>query len=429
MALETLVASAEASLIGSVLIEPKIVGEMMMRIRPEDFADNDLRHIYQAVRSVWSNSGNIDAVTVCAAAGSDKQPIIAKCMVETPTAASWEEYADIVSRAARLRRIQSAALRVTCASTLEDAEAAVSDINRNMAERSSVEITSYAQGIRELYMRQCAGKRSQYLKWGMRQLDGMLCVEKGDFVVIAGYPSAGKTMLATQFASAFAAEHKVGFFSYETSKSKLFDRMAAQNAKIRFDSIKNFSLSKDQFGDLYQHMLNADKLQPNFDFIAAAGMTTADIRAISTARRYDIIMIDYLQIVNGSDGEGSYERVTATSAQLQRFARSTGTTVIALSQLSRPDKGTKSKSPRLSDLRGSGQIEQDADVVMTLYLANESDRSGPRNLDVLKNRDGECGWIKLVFNPEHMRLAPEVKHDPPKSDRRARYKRDEEDEE
>ena len=109
MVLETLIASAEASLIGSVLIEPKIVGEMMMRVRPEDFADAELRHVYQAVRSVWSSGGNVDAVTVCAAAGSDKQPVIARCMMDTPSAASWEEYADIVSKAARLRRIQTAA--------------------------------------------------------------------------------------------------------------------------------------------------------------------------------------------------------------------------------------------------------------------------------------------------------------------------------
>ena len=427
MVLETLIASAEASLIGSVLIEPKIVGEMMMRVRPEDFADAELRHVYQAVRSVWSSGGNVDAVTVCAAAGSDKQPVIARCMMDTPSAASWEEYADIVSKAARLRRIQSAAGRVIGASTIEEAESAVAEINRNMAERGRAEITGMVDGIQQLYAGLMSMEKPRYLKWGIRQLDMQLYAEPGDFIIIAGYPSAGKTMLATQFALELSKEYRVGFFSLETSQKKLYARIAAQDGKIPFGAIKNRSLNKDQWKDVYQYMTDIKNRRPNLDVIEASGMTVADVQAISTARRYDVVFIDYLQIMEGSGDAGSYDRTTGISIRLHTFARSTGTTVIALSQLSRPEKGSK-RRPRLSDLRSSGQIEQDADIVMALSLKDDKERSGPRFLDVLKNKEGECGCVSLVFNPEFMRLAPEAKYSGPPRDRRAR-RRDEEDDE
>lgn len=427
MALESLIASAEASLIGAVLIEPKIVGEMMMRVHPEDYADDELRHIYQAIRSVWSEGGNIDAVTVCAAAGSDKQPIIARCMMDTPTAASWEEYAEIVSKAARLRRIQTAAGRVSVAATLEDAEAAVEEINRNMAERDRAEITGFLEGIQNLYISLMQQNKQKYLKWGIRQLDAQLYVGSGDFVIIAGAASAGKTMLATQFALELAKECRVGFFSLETSSQKIYARAVAQLGQVPFGAIKRGELSKQQWKDFCQLISNSQQKKLPFDVIRAAGMSVADIRAISAARRYDIVFIDYLQLMSGTGDDGSYERTTAVSIALHTFAQSTGTTVIALSQLSRPEKGSK-RRPRLSDLRGSGQIEQDADVVMALSLKSNEERSGPRFLDILKNKEGECGCVSLAFDPEHMRLAP-MSNRPAPPDRRARSKTEEDEDE
>ena len=187
MALDSLIASAEASIIGSVLIEPAIVGELMQTVHPEDFSNAELRRVYEAVRAVWLESGNIDAVTVCAAAGSDTQPVIARCMIETPSAASWTEYAKIVKDAARLRRMQTSAMRIVSASTLRDAELAAEDLNRSAIARSGVQITSMTDGIERLYKELCAGNKPQYLKWGMPQLDYQLFTELGDFIILAGY--------------------------------------------------------------------------------------------------------------------------------------------------------------------------------------------------------------------------------------------------
>lgn len=419
---DSLIASAEASVIGSVLIEPEIVGELMQTLRPEDFAKPMLRRIFEAVRTVWLSEKCIDAVTVCATAGEDTRPLIAQCMVDTPSATAWVEYAAIVKDAARLRKMQAAAMKVAAASTLQEAEVAADELNRNAIARSDVQITSMTEGVQRIYKELCAGNKPQYLKWGMPQLDYRLYVEPGDFVVLAGYPSAGKTMLATQFAVTLSKSHRVGFFSLETSAVKLYARMIAQDAGIEFAPMKNHNLSREQFGVLYRYLTTVTANRPNLDVIDAAGMTVEDIQAISTAKRYDVVFIDYLQIVGGTGDNGSYERATAVSIALHTFARRTETAVIALSQLSRPEKGAK-RRPRLSDLRSSGQIEQDADVVMALSLKDDSDRSGPRFLDVLKNKEGECGCVSMVFDPEHIRMLPEVKHYQPQSrDRRARYR-------
>lgn len=423
---DSLIASAEASVMGSVLIEPEIVGELMQTLRPEDFANPMLRRIFEAVRQVWLNEKCIDAVTVCAAAGEDTRPLIAQCMVDTPSATAWKEYAEIVKDAARLRRMQTAAMKVAAASTLQEAEAAADELNRNAIARSDAQITSMTEGVQRIYKELCAGNKPQYLKWGMPQLDYRLYVEPGDFVVLAGYPSAGKTMLATQFAVALSKSHRVGFFSLETSAAKLYARIIAQDAGIEFAPMKNHNLSREQFGVLYRYLTTVTANRPNLDVIDAAGMTVEDIQAISTAKRYDVVFIDYLQIVGGTGDNGSYERATAVSIALHTFARRTETAVIALSQLSRPEKGAK-RRPKLSDLRSSGQIEQDADVVMALSLKDDNDRSGPRFLDVLKNKEGECGCVSMIFEPEHIRMLPEIKHYQPQSrDRRARYREEDE---
>ena len=140
----------------------------------------------------------------------------------------------------------------------------------------------------------------------MPQLDYRLYVEPGDFVVLAGYPSAGKTMLATQFAVTLGKERRVGFFSLETSAAKLYARIIAQDAGIEFAPIKNHNLSRDQFGELYRYLTSVTANRPDLDVIDAAGMTVEDIQAISTAKRYDVVFIDYLQIVGGTGENGWY---------------------------------------------------------------------------------------------------------------------------
>ncbi len=142
-------------------------------------------------------------------------------------------------------------------------------------------------------------------------------------------------------------------------------------------------------------LFEAQKLE----FIPAAGSTVADIGAFARSRRYEIIYIDYVQLIAGDESRGLVAKNTAISQGLHTLAQSTGITVVGLAQLSRPSKDGAAKAPRMNALRESGQYEQDADIIMLLYREDETDLSGPnRRLDVAKNKEGELGGIDLAFD-------------------------------
>ena len=208
-------------------------------------------------------------------------------------------------------------------------------------------------------------------------------------VVLGGYPSDGKTALALQFAFGIGKSHRVGFFSYESTRDKLFDRTVSRAAMLSYTKIKRNQLTEADYRDLLE--LRPQLTAPQLTLIDAAGMTVLDIQAYSQAHRYDVVFVDYLQKIAAPRGtrQSDFERVSAISSSLQQFGRITGTTVVALSQLSRPDRDAKTnkiRPPVLSDLRSSGQIEQDADVVLFLHREDYDDKQSNRILKIAKNK-------------------------------------------
>lgn len=168
--------------------------------------------------------------------------------------------------------------------------------------------------------------------------------------------------------------------------------------------------------------------RPQVTLIDAAGMTVLDIQAYSQAHRYEVVIIDYLQKIKAPKGQrmSEYDRVTAISSDLQQFGRITGTTVVALSQLSRPDRDAKSRKirpPVLSDLRASGQIEMDADVVLFIYREDYDDKDSKRILKIAKNKEGEAlDWVRFRFDGDlqtFTRIAPQQDEPPAKKERQA----------
>lgn len=415
--------SAEAALVGSVLFEPKIVGDVMIRVKPEDFDDSDLRTVYSAVRAVWQQGRPVDPVTVRDLAGAQYEELIRSCMVASPTAANWKAHADIVCKNARLRRMKAAADKILNAMDVEETSAPIAELNRCTAERPAAQIVSLSDGLAELYSRLCAQTPPSYVKFGIPAVDGRTYKELGDVVVIAGEPSSGKTLFATQIALELCRSYRVGLFSFETKPPKLYARMLAQATGIPFADIKRSTVEEDDCGKIIGFANNAACAGHSLDVISAAGMSVTDVRAIALAQRYQVVILDYLQIIAGENrrGEKEYDRVTEASMALHTFAASTGTMVIELSQLSR-DKNSKDRRPRLSDLRSSGQIEQDADLVLALSLVSQKERSGNRYLDILKNKEGSCGMLELSFDPERMTMLPVSKrHEPGNYSRREKY--------
>ncbi len=183
--------------------------------------------------------------------------------------------------------------------------------------------------------------------------------------------------------------------------------MLANLAGIGLDAIQDNRLSDD---DWSRYAMQSDSTTVAFDAIAAAGMTVDDIRADALANRYSVIYIDYLQLISPGRRNSNFSRfdeVSEISRDLQRLAKTTGITVVALSQMTRPAADKKGNAPRptMHNLRESGQIEQDADVIMLIYREDQKDIRAPRFLDVAKNKEGRTGQFTLTFDGAHQRFS------------------------
>lgn len=393
---------ARQSVLGSILISPQIVVDVVQQLTQEDFGPGALGNVYAGICRLFSRGKPVDPVTVLAEVGNEYEQLLKELMIVTPTAANWEAYAEIIRDAVQLGKLQAAAMQIVGAADLAEARKSAENLSLLLAQRNSLRIVSFADGIREFYERQSKHLTPNYLRWSFRPLDENLFAEPGDLIVLGGYPSAGKTLLAAQFAYEMATAQckRVGIFSLETSDRKLYDRVATYAADLDFDAVKSARLSDSELDTVAALGARDDRVQ--LDVIPVSGVSPMDIRAVSLSRRYDVIFIDYLQLLNSS-GRDRYEKITNISLALKQLGRDTGITVVALSQLSRPEKGRRS-APTLASLRESGQIEQDADIVMLLYLEDEENPSGNRTLNVAKNKDGELGHFRLGFYPKNMKF-------------------------
>ncbi|MGI5963653.1 MAG: replicative DNA helicase [Lawsonibacter sp.] len=398
---------AQRSVIGSLILDaPHVAGIVMHRTRPEDYT-GECRTIFEACRELFQAGKPIDATTVRARVGKEYTSLLVQLMEETPTAANVETYIDLALEQAKLAKLQGLALAMAGCVTLENAQKLVAQANRIVGDRPGVKIVNVEQGLLDFYERQRMS--ANLVPWGLERVDGTLRCEYGDFVVLGGYPSAGKTALSLQLAWAQAKDKRVGYFSLETKPEKIIDRTVTAVCGVDFDRIKAHKLNDVDWREIEYR--STAMVGRKLEIIQAGGLSVVDIQALSLAGRYDIIYIDYLQLVAAEDRRRSdFEQVTQISKDLHTMAQTTGITVCALSQLSRPQKGgEQEKAPGLHSLRQSGQIEQDADGVMLLYKEEPKNPRSRRCLKIAKNKDGEAGGIAyLVFDGAHQRFQESV---------------------
>lgn len=407
---------AQASVLGSMLISPEIVGEVLTSLSPEDFSEPLGVELYKAIRQLYLDGNKIDAVTALNAMGGpseSRRDYLLGAMDRTPTAANFREYVSIVREQAKLTKLQQMGFSLAGADMdLARARELVERMQGLLADRKGVESMSMEQGIVRFY--ENLDRKPEYLPWGIDFLDEGLTAERGDFIVLGGYPSDGKTALALYLAYQQAATHRVAFFSLETHNDKLFNRLYSSVAQVSGKKIKHRDLSQT---DYYNLERKAEEVRGrNLHLIKASSMTVDDIRAYTLARQFDVIYIDYLTLIP-DPGKTEYDQATNISKGLHRLAQDHGVTVVALSQLSRPDSGAP-KPPTLSSLRSSGQIEQDADIVMFIYREEPGRLRSRRVLRVAKNKEGETGQIPLIFNGDTQTF--KVDHYRPVDDRPAR---------
>ena len=414
----------EAALLGSLLIEPELAGAIFERVRTEDFLDASLRHLAEAARSLWLERRPVDPVTVQARAGDEYNALLAEVMRSTPTAANWESYADAVRDRSRLQSFRNVAFQVLDCRTAEEARQLLAGAQGLLAETPGMRVIPYVELMQGLIDRINAEEAPDLIDWGFPALNQKLLISHGRFVVLAAESSVGKTALALQLAVGMARGGKrVGFFSLETSGADAADRIAANTAGVSLPALKKKRLKPEAAARIIDAATRDARIR--LDMIEAAGSSVDDIRALTLARGYDVIFVDYVQLINaGGSGDEPSNQVRSISMGLHTMALQLGVTVIGLSQVTPPPRGKDGKRPELSrdNLRESRQLIHDAEAILIMDLSDLKDYGSDRILKVDKNKDGPCGRMTLRFEPQHMRFvyeSPQAKMERKREEARA----------
>ena len=400
--------SAEASVIGSMLIEPGCVPELMQELTAEDFTDGTLRLYFETIRRNFLQRIPLDIVTVVSSlgVGEEAQNRHASKMVDlmtmTPTAANCLYYARIIRDRRQLRQIQAACAAAAQGKTLEDARELLTKAAGLLVQKQADRDKGYGDLIAELVSRQDKTE-PDYLDWGIAALNGKLHAGPGRFIILGADSSVGKTALALQFALKISEKKRVGFFSYETTLADATDRLMANDADVSLGRLKGKHLTDEEMDAILEAGERSEKRQ--LRILETARYTVEDIRAKTIARGFEVIFVDYVQMIPTRKRD-RYEAVTEISIGLHALAQELGVTVIGLSQVTVPETDKKGRRRYISkeDLRESRQLKQDADVILMLDLVDPTVRSGDRVLQIEKNRDGPLAHLYLSFDPSRMRF-------------------------
>ena len=390
---------AQVAVIGSMMIDERCIGEVMEQASPELFSNDTLRHIFEVTRDLWLERKAVDPVIVCGELGSDSYAeTLAECMRVTPTAAYVLEYVEVMRKHARLAIYQDAARRILYECDSADAAAKVWDeLGRVRMRAEKARCVPLQEAIGRYLDRMNDDTPPDYLSFGIKQLDRLLHVGRGKFVILGADSSAGKTALALQFAYHFAeCGKKVCFFSLETDAETLTDRLMAETqvADINLPRTKLKALTTADYKRATDAGIKSARVPL---WLHDSAETVDEIRTWTVQEGFDVIVVDYLQLLS-AEGEKRWDIVTNISMQLHRMAQKLGVTVLALSQVTPSQKGAKLT---MDDLRECRQLKHDADVIMILERCEEF--ANGRSLTIAKNKDGKRNQgMKLSFDPEHM---------------------------
>lgn len=425
---------AEQSVLGAMLIEKEAIIKVMEILNPEDFYRESHRVIYQAALSLANRSEAVDIITITEQLRKDDKleavggiSYVTSLANAIPTAANVGHHARIVEEKALLRGLITTATHI--AGMGYDANEEVEQI-LDQAEKMIMGVSGRKAGpgftpIREIISKAMSKIEELYqskggitgLPTGFKDLDRLTSgLQPSDLILVAARPSMGKTAFTLNIAQHVALREKkaVAFFSLEMSKEQLVQRMicaeaAIDSAKLRIGDLADSDWPKlvNACNRLYEAPLFIDD---------TAGITVAQMR--SKARRLKIehglrlIVIDYLQLMQGSGGKNSENRqqeISEISRSLKALARELNVPIIALSQLSRGVEARQSKKPMLSDLRESGSLEQDADIVSFLYREDyynpETDNKNITEVIVAKHRNGPVDTVRLFFHKQFTRFS------------------------
>lgn len=391
---------AEQAVIGDILLDAAaVLPEALLELAPEDFENASLREIFTACRELYMGGKPVDAVTVLNAVGPGYREIVLAAAESVPSVKNYSAYIRIVRNAAKLRAAAAAAETLLEDlqenSDVEHCRENAAEILRALDDRTVDEAVSAKEGL--LNFLDSLDKPRTCITTGFGLVDKYLFIEPGDYIVIGGRPSSGKTAFTLQMMLHMAERWPTTYFSLETRPDKLYDRIVACHNRVNLADIKRRTLPDDELSRITAGSDAFFRL--HFHVVPAAGWSVEQIRAKTVQLGAKIIFVDYIGLVHG-DARTNYERVTQISMQLHTLAQQLGVVVIALSQLSRSD------DLGMASLRDSGQIEQDADAILLLDRAKDTEQkdNGRRTLVIAKNKEGRLGRIEFNLDGARQRF-------------------------
>lgn len=423
---------AEKSVLGGIFLKPDIFGDVVEILHPNDFYKNGHKLIYEAMRDIYNSGTGIDPIVVVNKLKKNEkfdelvgEQLLFDIISDVPTAANIIEYAKIVKEKATLRRLGEVGTKIVelayegyeeVDNILDKAEGMIFKISENV---DSKDLVSLKDVIAQEFVRlekvyQNKGVATG-ISSGFSDFDQMTSgFHPSDLIILAARPAMGKTAFALNLALNAAMKSKKGvlLFSLEMSSSQLLQRFLSIEAGIGLQKIRNGFLDPDDWGKLGLASMKLSNSEINIADLP--NVNVLEIRAIArrlkAAGKLDMIIIDYLQLIKGNStrGDNRQQEISEISRALKGIARELDIPIIALSQLSRATEQRADRRPMLSDLRESGAIEQDADMVMFLYRDDyyneDSEDKGLTEVIIGKQRNGPVGTIKLRFFHEYTRF-------------------------
>jgi replicative DNA helicase len=423
---------AEESVLGAMMVSQTAVDAVLdVRLEPDDFYRPRHRVIHQAIRELDNRGEAIDALTVAELLRTEGRleevggvEVVSGLAASTPVPGNAGHYAQIVRQNALLRRLLAASQQIQGSihgreaeprELVERAEKLLFDVARDdQASEFSALGDILVHETERLEKLANGESKMTGTPSGFRQLDEMTGgFQPGNLIVLASRPAMGKSSLVCNFAEnvAWKAKLPVAFFSLEMSETELAHRFIASRARISSDRLRKGQVSKE-----WSKVLRAcnELAEAPLWIDDSSDLSMMDLRA--KARRLQsssgglgLVIVDYIQLMRPDDPRASrVEQVGQMSRGLKVLARELDVPVVALSQLSRAPEQRPDKVPMLADLRESGSIEQDADIVSFIYRDDyydpDSDRPGEADLVVAKHRNGPIGKVQLVFQPQYPRF-------------------------
>ena len=423
---------AEQSVIGSMIMDKDAVFAATDYLIADDFYEQEFKVMFEACVALSQKGMAIDPTTL-----TDKLKEmgvapelcglenINRVISQTPTSANIKHYVDIVLSKSKERRLIKTleTLRdktfqgnMPIDELFEETEKEIFNLvqNRGTADFENIRDIVY-RSLRRIELAAQNNSRITGIATGLRDLDFKLSgLQKSDLILLAARPSMGKTALALNIANYVAVRSHIptAIFSLEMSKDMLLNRMLSMNSKVNSESIRTGQLKDSEWTDLLEASRDISEAPLYID--ETPGIKVSDLRTkcrkLKIEKDLGLVMIDYLQLMTASGkAESRQNEVAEISRSLKALAREINCPVIALSQLSRAVESRDNKRPMLSDLRESGSIEQDADVVMFIYRDDyynkETDKKGISEIIVAKQRNGPIGTIELAWLPELTKFA------------------------